>query len=85
MLAAIDLSEPHGPRNRAMLETLYACGLRVSELTNLKLSNLYLDIGFLKVIGKNDKERLVPIGSEAIKHIQIYVDSVRRLSKQYTP
>lgn len=79
MLAAIDLSEPHGVRNRAMLETLYACGLRVSELTDLRLSNLFLDIGFVKVIGKGDKERIVPIGEEAIKHIQLYLDGVRRL------
>jgi integrase/recombinase XerD len=78
MMSVIDLSEAHGLRNRAMLETLYACGLRVSELTNLKLSSLYLDIGFIKVIGKNDKERLVPIGEEAVKHIGFYVEGVRR-------
>ncbi len=78
LLSAIDLSQPHGLRNRAMLETLYACGLRVSELVNLKISNLYLDIGFVKVIGKNDKERLVPIGEEAVKHIGFYLDGVRR-------
>ena len=78
LLAAIDLSEPHGLRNRAMLETLYACGLRVSELINLRISNLYLDIGFVKVLGKNDKERLVPIGEEAVKHIGFYVEGVRR-------
>lgn len=81
MIASIDLSHPQGHRNRAILETLYACGLRVSELINLKLSNLYLDIGFLKVIGKNNKERLVPIGEEAIRHIRIYMDEVRRLQK----
>ena len=81
MIASIDLSHPQGHRNRAMLETLYACGLRVSELINLKLSNLYLDIGFLKVIGKNNKERLVPIGEEAIKHITFYIDGVRNLQK----
>ncbi|MFQ5445348.1 MAG: site-specific tyrosine recombinase XerD [Saprospiraceae bacterium] len=78
MLAAIDMSEPHGQRNRAMLETLYACGLRVSELINLKLSGLYLDVGFVKVIGKNDKERLVPIGEAAAKHIRYYAEGVRR-------
>lgn len=78
MLAAIDLSLPHGQRNRAMLETLYACGLRVSELINLKMTNMYLDVGIIKVIGKNDKERLVPIGEEAIKHIRFYVEGVRR-------
>ena len=78
LLAAIDLSHPQGTRNRAMLETLYACGLRVSELTQLRLSNLFLDIGFVQVIGKGDKERIVPIGEEAIKHIHLYVQSDRR-------
>lgn len=78
MLQVIDLSEPHGVRNRAMLETLYACGLRVSELTELRLSNLYLDIGFVKVIGKGDKERIVPIGEEAVKHIRLYMEGVRQ-------
>ncbi|TAK47764.1 MAG: site-specific tyrosine recombinase XerD [Saprospiraceae bacterium] len=78
MLAAIDMSEPYGQRNRAMLETLYACGLRVSELTNLKISGLYLDVGFIKVTGKGDKERLVPIGEEAVKHIRFYAEGVRR-------
>jgi integrase/recombinase XerD len=78
MLMAIDHSEPQGVRNRAMLETLYACGLRVSELVTLRLSNLYLNIGFIRVIGKGDKERLVPIGEEAIKHIKYYVEGVRR-------
>ena len=77
MLRAIDLSHPQGTRNRAMLETLYACGLRVSELTNLKLSNLFLDIGFVRVIGKGDKERIIPIGEEAIKHIRFYLEGVR--------
>ncbi len=78
MMSAIDHSEPHGVRNRAMLETLYACGLRVSELISLKLSNLYLEVGFIKVLGKGDKERLVPIGEEASKHIRLYVEGVRR-------
>jgi len=73
----IDLSTPEGARNRAMLEVLYCSGLRVSELVQLKLSNLYFDIGFLKVIGKGDKERLVPIGQEAIKFIMIYIDEIR--------
>lgn len=81
MLAAIDLSEPQGPRNRAMLELLYACGLRVSELVNLRLSDLFLEANFLKVLGKNNKERLVPIGSDAVKHVRIYLDSVRPLQK----
>ncbi|MCP3927852.1 MAG: site-specific tyrosine recombinase XerD [Bacteroidetes bacterium] len=79
MMSSIDLSTPHGTRNRAMLETLYASGLRVSELINLRLSNLFLDIGFLKVIGKNNKERIVPIGEDAIKHIRLYIQGVRRL------
>jgi integrase/recombinase XerD len=74
---AIDHSTPHGTRNRAMLETLYSSGLRVSELTELKISNIYEDIGFLRVIGKGSKERLVPIGREALKHIKIYKDEVR--------
>jgi len=77
MLNAIDLSEPQGTRNRAMLETLYACGLRVSELVNLRLSNLFLSAGFIKVLGKNNKERLVPIGGEAVKQIRYYVEHVR--------
>ena len=82
IIAAIDLSHPQGHRNRAMLETLYACGLRVSELTNLKLSNLYPDIGFIKVIGKNNKERIVPIGEEALQQIYFYVNNYRnQLSK----
>ncbi len=81
MIAAIDLSQPHGQRNRAMLETLYACGLRVSELINLKMTNLYLEVGIVKVIGKNDKERLIPIGDEAIKHIRFYVEGARRQLK----
>ncbi len=78
MTEAIDHSEPHGLRNRAIIETLYACGLRVTELTTLRITNLYLDIGFVKVLGKNDKERLVPIGEEAVKHIGYYVEGVRR-------
>lgn len=72
LLAAVDLSKPEGHRNRAIVETLYACGLRVSELTNLKISNLYLDIGFIKVVGKGNKERFVPIGEDAIKFINFY-------------
>ncbi len=77
ILQAIDLSTPHGVRNRAMLETLYACGLRVSELTQLQLSNLYLEIGFIKVSGKGNKERLIPIGGEAVKHINLYRTGIR--------
>ena len=76
-LDLIDLSKPQGTRNRAIIETLYACGLRVTELVGLRISNLYLDIGFVKVIGKNNKERIVPIGQSAIKHIKLYLDHVR--------
>ncbi len=77
LLAAIDHSKPEGPRNRAILETLYSCGLRVSELISLRLSNLYIDAGYIRVIGKGDKERLVPIGREAIKYITIYREQSR--------
>jgi integrase/recombinase XerD len=73
----IDLSKSDGERNKAMLETLYSCGLRVSELVDLKISNLFLEDQFIKVIGKGDKERLVPIGSVAVKHLMIYMDRVR--------
>ncbi len=78
MLATIDLSTSHGLRNRAMLEILYASGLRVSELTSLRLTNIYWQEGFLKIIGKGDKERLVPIGEEALKHLRFYIEGVRR-------
>jgi len=77
LIAAIDLSKPEGPRNKAIIEVLYSCGLRVSELTELKLSNLYLDIEFIKVLGKGTKERLVPIGGEAIKALKIWIEQVR--------
>lgn len=77
LLDSIDLSTPEGMRNRAMLEVLYGCGLRVSELTTLKISNLFLDVEFIKVLGKGDKERLVPIGSQAVKYIQLYKNQVR--------
>lgn len=77
IIAALDLSKPEGMRNKAILETLYGSGLRVSELTELKLSNLYLDIEFIKVAGKGNKERLVPIGSEAIKAIKLWIENVR--------
>ena len=73
----IDLSAALGHRNRAILETLYACGLRVSELTGMKISNFFPDIGYIKVIGKNNKERIVPIGPEAIKHIELYLTHTR--------
>lgn len=77
LIGSIDHSKAEGPRNRAILETLYSCGLRVSELINLKLSNVHVDAGFIRVVGKGNKERLVPIGSSALKYIQIYLDNVR--------
>lgn len=77
IIGKIDLSTAEGGRNKAMLETLYSCGLRVSELVNLKISCLYLDVGFIRVIGKGDKERLVPIGRDAVKFIKIYKDDIR--------
>jgi integrase/recombinase XerD len=77
LISAIDLSTDHGTRNKAILETLYSCGLRVSELTGLKISCIYPIEGFLKVIGKGDKERLVPIGGAALKAIKIYLDQIR--------
>lgn len=77
LIAAIDHSTSEGARNRAMLETLYSCGLRVSELLSLQLSNLYLDIGFIRVVGKGNKERLVPMGGEAVKQIRLYKDYIR--------
>ncbi|HTL07170.1 MAG TPA: site-specific tyrosine recombinase XerD [Chitinophagaceae bacterium] len=77
IIAAIDLSKPEGSRNKAILETMYSCGLRVSELVNLKISNLYTDTGFIKVLGKGDKERLVPIGRAAVKYIDIYRKHIR--------
>lgn len=80
ILLQIDLSEPLGVRNRAIIETLYASGLRVSELTELKLRQIYAQEGFLRVIGKNNKERLVPIGDGALQYIQMYLEHIR--SKQ---
>lgn len=77
IIGQIDLSRPEGGRNKAILETLYSCGLRVSEVVNLRISSLYLDVGFIRVIGKGDKERLVPIGSSAVKYIQIYQQEIR--------
>lgn len=78
LLNAIDLSTPEGTRNRAMLEILYCCGLRVSELIELKLSHLYFDIEFIKVSGKGNKERFVPIGKEAIKYTNLYLQNIRK-------
>jgi len=77
LIGAIDLSKNEGHRNKAILETLYGCGLRVSELVNLKISNIYFKEGYIRVIGKGDKERLVPIGRVAVKQIKIYLDSTR--------
>ena len=77
IIAQIDLSKAEGGRNKAILETLYSCGLRVTELINLRLSCLYLDVNFIRVIGKGDKERLVPIGDSAVKFINIYKNEIR--------
>jgi len=77
LISAIDLSTPEGMRNKAMLEVLYGCGLRVTELCNLKISNLFLDVEFIKITGKGNKERLVPIGAEAVKFLKIYLDDIR--------
>ncbi len=77
LINAIDLSKPQGERNKAIVETLYASGLRVSELINLKISNLFFNDDFIKVVGKGSKERLVPIGHTAIKQINIYLKEVR--------
>src|SRR5205085_1188022 len=77
IISKIDLSKPEGGRNKAILETMYSCGLRVSEVVNLRISQLYFDVGFIRVIGKGDKERLVPIGESAIKYITIYKDEIR--------
>lgn len=77
LLAGIDRSKMEGQRNVAMIETMYSCGLRVSELIELKISNLYLDVGFIRIIGKGNKERLVPIGDEAVKLISVYKETVR--------
>lgn len=79
ILEVIDLSSPQGLRNRAIVETLYACGLRVSELISLKISNYYPDEGFVKVVGKNNKERLVPIGDTAIRFVDMYLNNDRKL------
>ncbi|MDX1956097.1 MAG: site-specific tyrosine recombinase XerD [Chitinophagaceae bacterium] len=77
IILAIDLSKPGGTRNKALLEILYSCGLRVSEVVNLRISQLYFDVGFIRVTGKGDKERLVPVGSTAIKHVKIYLKEIR--------
>src|SRR4051794_24425330 len=77
IIGEIDQSKPEGGRNKAILETMYSCGLRVTEVVNLQISCLYLDVGFIRVIGKGNKERLVPIGSSAVKFINIYKNNIR--------
>ncbi len=77
VISQIDQSSPEGGRNKAILETMYSCGLRVSEVINLKLSGIYPDLGFIRVTGKGDKERLIPIGKDAIKYILIYKNNIR--------
>ena len=77
VMAVLDQSTPDGGRNKAILETMYSSGLRVTEVVNLKISCLYLDVGFIRVIGKGDKERLVPIGGDAVKYIKIYKENIR--------
>lgn len=77
LISAIDLSAAEGMRNKAILEILYGCGLRVSELCELKISNLFLDVEFIKVEGKGNKERLIPIGEQAIKFLKIYLEEIR--------
>jgi len=77
IIDAIDRSKPQGERNRAIIETLYGCGLRVSELINLKISNIYFNEGYIRVTGKGDKERLVPIGKKALDQITLYLQTCR--------
>ncbi len=81
VIAAIDRSRPDGERNKALLEVMYSCGLRVSEAVNLRYSWLYLDVDFIKVLGKGDKQRLVPIGESAKKQIILYSDTSRKQIK----
>jgi len=86
LIEALDLSLPEGMRNKAILETMYSSGLRVSEVVNLQISNLHFEIGFIKVTGKGSKERLVPIGSSAVKAIKLYRENVRThlpIKKEY--
>ena len=78
LIAAIDLSKNEGHRNRAILETLYSCGMRVSELINLRFGDLYFDEGFIRVIGKGNKERLVPVSPQVQKEIELYNNHIRR-------
>ncbi|MEO6130775.1 MAG: site-specific tyrosine recombinase XerD [Saprospiraceae bacterium] len=85
MLESIDLSTSHGTRNKAIIETLYACGLRVSELTGLRISHIYPDLQMIRVIGKNNKERLVPIGENALYQINLYVEGDRNRMMNIDP
>ena len=78
LISAIDLSHPQGERNRAILEVLYSCGLRVSELTSLKISDLFFDEGFIKVTGKGDKQRFVPILDDTQNYINTYKDQITK-------
>jgi integrase/recombinase XerD len=78
VLDAVDIKKKEGARNRAMVETMYSCGLRVSELVNLKISNLYFDLGFVKIEGKGNKERLIPISKKAINEISLYMEGYRK-------
>lgn len=78
LIDAVDLEKAEGQRNKAMLETLYSCGLRVSELVNLKLTNLFFDQGFIKIEGKADKERLVPVSTRAVEEIEKYINGYRK-------
>jgi len=77
IIAQIDLSKPEGGRNKAILELMYSCGLRVSEVVNLRISQLYFEAGFIRVLGKGDKERLVPVGKSATKYMNIYLKDIR--------
>ncbi len=80
IISAIDLSQPEGQRNKAIVETLYSCGLRVSELIHLRISNLYFDKGFIRIIGKGNKERLIPISQKAIREINHYLEDRKHLN-----
>lgn len=77
IIAAIDLSKPEGQRNKAIIETLYSCGLRASELINLKISNLFKEDEFIRIVGKGNKERFVPIGQKALIEIELYLSTDR--------
>lgn len=82
LISSIDRSKPDGERNVAIIEVLYGCGLRVSELINLSISEIYWDEGFIRIIGKGNKQRLVPLGSVATKHLKIYLNSIRNQHKK---